>query len=166
VKSGKNSLKKSERLSSESRIAALFDKGQRGGAGVLRFSVLVGIKSGEGEASKPSAEADGNDFELKPGERVAVLFSVPKKFYKRAWKRNLIKRRMRESYRQRKHSLVAAATLAGARIDMALICSPALTKNPATVSKRKAPTPPPEIPDFKTIDNAIERILEKITARI
>jgi hypothetical protein len=103
---------------------------------------------------------------LNPG--VSVLFSVPKKFYKRAWKRNLIKRRMRESYRARKHALLAAATAAGKQLDIALICTPPLPRKGEVVASKwkKAPTPPPEIPDFKTIDNAIAQILDKILARL
>lgn len=87
---------------------------------------------------------------------VSVLFSVPKKAFKRAWRRNLIRRRMKESYRVRKHSLVAAAHDAGVRIDIALICFPPGAK----ATKRRSPTI--ETPDFKTIDNAIANILEKI----
>jgi ribonuclease P protein component len=124
----RHTLKKHERLSGESRIEALFGGGQRGGVAPLRSVWLSTDASPAG---------------------VSVLFSVPKKVYKRAWKRNLIKRRMRESYRTRKHALCAAAEAAGKHVDMALICMAS-----------------PEIPDFKTIDNAIERILEKILVRL
>ena len=41
----------------------------------------------------------------KEGNRVMV--SVPKKLFKRAVKRNLLKRRIRESYRKQKHILKA-----------------------------------------------------------
>ena len=37
-----------------------------------------------------------------------ILISVPKKLFKRAVKRNLLKRRIRESWRRLKHNLVAA----------------------------------------------------------
>jgi ribonuclease P protein component len=47
-------------------------------------------------------------FEKKPfsGSNVSILISVPKKRFKRAVKRNLIKRRIRESYRLHKDSLL------------------------------------------------------------
>jgi hypothetical protein len=125
--------------------------------GVLRFGWLVS--------------------DVRPG--VSVLFSVPKKVFRRAWKRNLIKRRMRESYRVRKHELFAAATAAGVHVDIALICSPqpskmisaAATQSPAKTASpsprhKKAPIPPAAIPDFKDIDDAIEKILGKILARL
>lgn len=87
----------------------------------------------------------------------SVLFSVPKKIFRRAHDRNLLKRRMRESYRTRKGVLVEAATERGLRIEIALICSPETPKNALRLQS--------EIPDFKTIDNAIERILEQIVER-
>lgn len=36
-----------------------------------------------------------------------IMVSVPKKLFKRAVKRNLLKRRIRESYRKQKHILTA-----------------------------------------------------------
>jgi ribonuclease P protein component len=138
----------------------LFGEGRRGTVGPVRFCWLV---------STP-----------EEGAAVSVLFSVPKKSFKRAWKRNLIKRRMRESFRTRKHALVAAATAAGRHIDIALICSPPVAKGAAATAKgdakaakadaraaktsKRAPVPIP-IPDFKTLDHAIEKILAKILER-
>lgn len=161
----KNTLSKSERLSSESRLNALFAGGHRGSVDVLRFCW--------------TATATANDRIGVSETGVSVLFSVPKKVFKRAWKRNLIKRRMRESYRQRKHALASAAHDAGLQIDIALICSPPTARTAPTAnagtSGMTAPknTPKsarkrvetPEIPDFKTIDDAIAKILEKIRSR-
>lgn len=45
-------------------------------------------------------------FKQNTGKEVdSVMFSVPKKIFKRAYKRNLLKRRMREAYRHSKHLL-------------------------------------------------------------
>ena len=39
-------------------------------------------------------------------EKVRIMVSVPKKLFKRAVKRNLLKRRIRESYRRQKSTLI------------------------------------------------------------
>ena len=141
----RETLHKSERLCSERRIDALFSGGRRGTVAPLRFCFLV---SEGGEAAAATGVAVSG--EAVSGEAaVSVLFSVPKKAFKRAWKRNLIKRRMRESYRKRKHALADAVRASGRHIDIALICMPS-----------------EEIPDYATIDNAIAKILDKIPARI
>ena len=126
--SGSEKLPKSERLCSERRIEALFSGGRRGYVHPLKYCWLA-AEATEGDAP------------------VSVMFSVPKKAFKRAWKRNLIKRRIKESYRRRKQLLAGKTADAGRRIDIAFICS--------------ADT----IPDFKTIDHAVERVLEQILAR-
>ena len=74
-------LPKSERLCGKTAIAGLVDRGRGGTAGCLRYKFLV--------------RADGD-----PVSR--ILLSVPKRSFKRAVKRNLLKRRMREAYRQNK----------------------------------------------------------------
>lgn len=121
-------LPKAERICSERRIDAIFSGGRRGYAHPVKYCML------ESEA-----------VEGEPA--VAVMFSVPKKLFKRAWKRNLIKRRMKESYRQAKQPLMEKLAANGRRADIAFICA-------AT-----------EIPDYKIIDNAIRKILAKIMER-
>ncbi|MDR2891217.1 MAG: ribonuclease P protein component [Alistipes sp.] len=54
---------------------------------------------------------------------MAILVSAPKKSFKRAWRRNLIKRRIKESYRRRKGDIVEKAVAAGLHIDIAFVCS-------------------------------------------
>ena len=76
-------LSKSERLCGKKDIAGLMEHGKGGSAGCLRYKYLPG-----GDAAE-----------------TRILVSVPKRFFKRAVKRNLLKRRIRESYRLQKEIL-------------------------------------------------------------
>ncbi len=73
---------------------------------------------------------------------IEVLFSVPKKNHKRANVRNLLRRRTKEAYRLNKSILHSCDKLAA--LDMALIYS----------SK--------EVVDYKTIENAVRKILSTV----
>lgn len=75
---------------------------------------------------------------------VEVLFSVPKRNHKRANKRNLLRRRTKEAYRLNKSSLWSVTTERGVAVDMALVYS----------SKEVLP--------YKTIENAVRRILDEV----
>jgi ribonuclease P protein component len=75
---------------------------------------------------------------------VRALFSVPKRNFKRAVRRNLLRRRMREAYRLNKTALCDKAAAAGKSVELALVYS----------SK--------EIHDFKTIEHGIKRILAEV----
>lgn len=79
------SLPKTERLSGKTALARLLDGGRWGSTAHLKYCWLAG----EGELNR-------------------ILVSVPKKLFKRAVKRNLLKRRLRESYRQQKGLLTGA----------------------------------------------------------
>ena len=71
-----------------------------------------------------------------------ILFSTPKRFLKRANKRNKVRRRMREAYRLNRAELLHSDE--ARHLQVALVYS---TK---------------EVLDYKTIENATKRILEKL----
>ncbi|MEG0788953.1 MAG: ribonuclease P protein component [Alistipes sp.] len=77
---------------------------------------------------------------------VEVLFSVPKKYHKRANKRNLLRRRTKEVYRLHKQLLLTEGR--SVALDMALIYS----------SKEVLP--------YKTINGALCKILEQVSAKL
>ena len=93
-------LTKPERLHSFGAIRRLFKEGQSGF--VYPFRSMFYIE----DAAQTEA---------------AILFSTPKKFHKRANKRNTIRRRMREAYRLNKEILTSR--LGDRRIELALIYS-------------------------------------------
>ena len=104
--SGGNTLSKCERLSGKKSIATLLADGRWGALGHFRYCWLPNA-SGKGPVCGPQ-EASSTDIALlkepaqasdQPGR---ILISVPKRFFKRAVKRNLLKRRIREAYRVRK----------------------------------------------------------------
>ena len=115
------SLSKSERLHSFGAIRRLFTEGQGGFVYPFRYMVYA---------------------ESASEMQVEVLFSTPKRFLKRANKRNKVRRRMREAYRLNKDILLSSTEPRA--LQVALIYS----------SK--------EVIDYKTIENATKRILEKL----
>ena len=84
---GPFSLPKAERLSGRTAVGNLFSKGNWGGSGAIRYCCLKGNGLGVNR----------------------MMVSVPKKSFRRAVKRNLIKRRIRESYRRQKAFVPASA---------------------------------------------------------
>lgn len=76
---------------------------------------------------------------------VEVMCSVPKKFHKRANRRNLLRRRTKEAYRLQKEVLRAGSPV---NLDLALIYS----------SKEVLP--------YKTVAHAVRKILETIAAAL
>lgn len=82
-------LPKNERLSGKTAVGTLMKKGRWGTAGCLKFCVL---SPGGGDVDR-------------------VMVSVSKRMFKRAVRRNLLKRRLRESYRTQKDLLGQAGPL-------------------------------------------------------
>ncbi len=72
-------LPKSERLSGLTAVSALFERGKGLSSGCLRCKYIP-------------TQADAS----------RIVVSVPKRLFKRAVKRNLLKRRIREAYRRQK----------------------------------------------------------------
>jgi ribonuclease P protein component len=79
----RHTLPKKERLCGKTAISTLLAKGRHGKVPGLRYCF------------NPDSGAEDN----------RIMVSVPKKLFKRAVKRNLLKRRIRESWRRQKHNL-------------------------------------------------------------
>jgi ribonuclease P protein component len=58
------------------------------------------------------------DNALQP---VRVLISVPKRYFRKAVDRNLVRRRIKEAYRKNKTPLISALSESGKRLDLAII---------------------------------------------
>ncbi|WKN33178.1 ribonuclease P protein component [Porifericola rhodea] len=84
----RHTLSKQERLSSKKLIGSLFKKGKAYTHYPIRLIYLP----------------------VEGLEEDQVLFSVPKRNFKKAVDRNLLKRRMREAYRQHKHLITYRST--------------------------------------------------------
>lgn len=115
-------LSKRERLCSVTAIEQLIAKGRYAVVSPIRACFYIRPKG-------DTAETDELD-------RIAV--SVPKKLFKRAVKRNLLKRRIREAYRLQKEALEVHG------IDIMFIYNLK------------------EVADFKQIYDAVGKIIEKI----
>lgn len=133
-------LTRAERLRSLKMIRRLFEEGRSGFVYPFRYIWLVDECEVLGEGAT-SGEVSG---EVLGG--VEVLFSVPKRFLKRANKRHFVRRRAKESYRLGKSALIAAA--GSRKVHIALVYS---TK---------------KIHSYKTINNGVERILGEIVSNL
>ena len=124
-------LPRSERLRSLKAIRRMFGEGRGGFVYPYRYIWI---------ADKQEGVAEGRGIE--------VMFSVPKKFHKRANKRNLLKRRTREAYRLNREELCERISQAGVEVNLAFIYS---TK---------------EVHSSKTIENAVQKILAQVGERL
>ena len=119
-----HSLPRTERLRSMGAIRRLYESGESGFVFPFRYVWFA----------EPDTERS-----------VEVMCSVPKKFHKRANRRNLLRRRTKEAYRLQKEILRSDRPV---NIDLALVYS----------SKEALP--------YKTIAHAVRRILETIAAAL
>lgn len=132
-----NSLSRAERLRSLSAIRRLFGEGQSGFVYPFRYNFLIHT-----DASSASEESM-----IHSSEYVKVMFSVPKRFHKRANKRNLLKRRSREAYRLNREPMINHLSSRGLSVELALVYSAK------------------ECHSYKTIEYAVQRILEQVIKR-
>ena len=128
-------LPKSERLSGLTAVSALFERGKGLSSGCLRCKYILrpqapasvmpvsdpaSVMPGSDRASAPlapeenyfSGQCPKNQFSsgnasLSHADASRIVVSVPKRLFKRAVKRNLLKRRIREAYRHQKDLLSA-----------------------------------------------------------
>lgn len=94
------SLPKQERLSRRSAIRMLFEKGIAQKAYPLKMIYLPLSEQAALQAVKPSEAVD-----MQHPPSVQVMFTVPKRNFKKAVDRNKLKRRLREAFRLNKHLL-------------------------------------------------------------
>lgn len=121
-----NALARHERLRSLTSVRRLFQHGEAGFVYPFRYLIFT---------------------EKSTSPDVEVLFSVPKRYHKRANRRNLLRRRTKEAYRLHKQALVEAVKRGDSSFDVALI-----------YSAREA------LP-YKTIKHAVVNILAELQKR-
>lgn len=95
-------LTKDERIYAQKRIETIF----AGSESFIAYPLRVVFTRREVSESEPS---------------VAMLVSVSKRRFKRANKRNAIKRLVREAFRLKKHALADIADMSGIHLDIAFL---------------------------------------------
>ena len=87
------SLPQAERINSKKTVDQLFRGGGSKAMSAFPVRVVYMTVEGDGDIGEPSAQ---------------MMVSVPKRYFKRAVKRNRVKRQVREAYRMNKHILTDA----------------------------------------------------------
>lgn len=96
-------LRREERLRGRTTISQLFSEGQSGFTYPLRYVWMEG-STFEALAVSEDEEAEVEVVACSP--KASVMFNVPKRFHRRANKRNLLRRRVKEAYRLQKSQLI------------------------------------------------------------
>ena len=103
-------LPKSERLSGLTAVSALFERGKGLSSGCLRCkyiprdraSALLAPEENYFSGRCPKNQFSSGNAIPTHADASRIVVSVPKRLFKRAVKRNLLKRRIREAYRHQK----------------------------------------------------------------
>ena len=121
-------FRKSERLCSKKAIAELFENGKA----FYSFPFQIIWTTDEGESEFPAQ----------------VAISVSKRIFRRAVKRNLIRRRIREAYRKNKHILYDYLVTSNTRISFIIIFKDS------------------SVPEYLAMEKAVCKSLTKLTEHI
>lgn len=137
----KYSLPQSERINSKKQIDRLF---RGGGSKAMTASPLRMVYMADSRQTD-SQPSDGHQ------PMAQMMVSVPKRYFKRAVKRNYVKRQVREAYRLNKHVLVNHLTQkADKTVSLCFIWTSDRLLPTAEVMKRMA--------------NLLTRLVEKLSA--
>ncbi len=131
------SLPRHERLRRRGAIRRLFDSGESGFVFPLRYMWFA----------EPLPSSEQASDKAQSATTAEVMFAVPKRFHKRANKRNLLRRRVKEAYRLQKSILLDSAGR-NVAIDIALMYSVK------------------EVKSYKSIENAVAKILANIAKEL
>ena len=121
------SFKKSERLTGSKSISSLFQEG----ISISSYPVRI-LFSPEGKGTQP----------------LSLAVSVPKRLFKRAVDRNLLKRRIREAYRLNKPQVYARLQLMQIKVNLVI-----------QYQQR-------EILDYQTIETGVIKGMDKMVRRL
>ena len=103
-------LHKEERICSHKLIEAIFSGNKSRSMSAFPLRVVYMPLDGGEDGGSPG-EDEGNSRPIRPLPKAKMLISVPKKHFKRAVKRNRVKRQVREAYRKNK-SIIADKAVA------------------------------------------------------